>query len=364
MTNSRRTDPFGNVARIAILLTLSAALTACGSGPGEPEPPTLEWVVHDAANSGLPHDWVTGVEVGPDGTLWIGTFDAGLARLDGTDWAVFTAETSGLPSDGIRDLLVGRDGALWVATGLGLARFDGSSWRVYDRSNSPLVVDHVTAVAEDHDGVIWVGSGNVTEGGLYSLANGIWTAHTAQTSPLPCGIVETILVDESNVKWVGTSQCAGAGGVVRIDGNDWTVFTKDNSALRYNAVESLATDGLGHIWAGSTAQFYLDPDVLQGSLARFDGERWGELLPNASGATSNRVTAVEVDRRGRVWVATSVDGPFLWELAVLDGDSWIVLSELDPAFQNDDVIWNLHEDADGRMWVATGQGLLVVRLEE
>ena len=351
------------ITRSPVWITLLSMLAACGdSGPSGPGDDGLSWEVLDFTNSGLPHEWTNRIAFEEDGAAWIGTFADGVARFDGTTWEVFDVVNSDLPSNSVRDLTVDDQGRLWVATGDGLARYDGNGWRVYDEDNAPLPVPHVSAVAVDAEGEVWAGSGNVSVGGLLALDGSDWEAFTPIDSELPCGIVEVIEVDDAGGIWVGTSQCMGAGGVARIEAGIWDVFDIDRSPMPYNAVESLAFDGLGGVWLGSQASFFADPDILHGALLRFDGVRWEQSPPAASGKTSNRVTALEVDGRGRLWVATSPDGTFNYELAVLDDGRWQVLSDLDADFPHP-FIQDLALDREGRIWAASDQGVIIIETE-
>jgi ligand-binding sensor domain-containing protein len=240
-----------------------------------------------------------------------------------------------------------------------LARFDGREWRVYDQDNTPLSLPHVAAVAVGLDEVVWVGSGNVTTGGLYAFDGSDWEVFTPVDSPLPCSIVETLEVDTAGVLWVGTSQCQGAGGLARLKEGVWAVFDIDRSPMPYNAVETLSFDSKGGVWLGSQASFFANPDILHGALLYYDGLQWEQSPPADSGKTSNRVTALAVDDRDRLWVATSPDGSFNYELAVRDEGGWQVLSALEDGFPHA-FIQDLTVDAAGRLWAASDQGVIIV----
>src|SRR5215470_14072002 len=74
------------------------------------------WKVRDGFTKGA----ITSIAQTPDGYLWIGT-EFGLLRFDGVrgvPWQPPNGEQ--LPSNYIRGLLVGHDGTLWIATQKGL----------------------------------------------------------------------------------------------------------------------------------------------------------------------------------------------------------------------------------------------------
>ena len=53
-----------------------------------------EWVVYNTSNSGLPSDTVNAIAIDGNGNKWIGTYDRGLAKFDGTNWTVYDTSNS------------------------------------------------------------------------------------------------------------------------------------------------------------------------------------------------------------------------------------------------------------------------------
>lgn len=72
--------------------------------------------------------WVASVTVSNEGTLWVGGFDAWLARVDRRTGACvrYTVE-DGLPPGGVGGLWADANGHIWVSAYQGLARFDPDS---------------------------------------------------------------------------------------------------------------------------------------------------------------------------------------------------------------------------------------------
>ncbi len=60
--------------------------------------------------------WVRTIAQQRDGTLWFGTFGAGLARRNGDGAFEFFSKSDGLSSESIRDIYEDREGRLWIAT--------------------------------------------------------------------------------------------------------------------------------------------------------------------------------------------------------------------------------------------------------
>ncbi|MCS0609564.1 ATP-binding protein [Massilia solisilvae] len=122
---------------------------------------------HEAGRgASLPDDTVTSLANG-DGGLWVGTA-VGLAWRDAASGG-FTPVPLGDSDNYVQGLRVGRDGTLWIATRNGLfARGpDGKvrGWRHSPEDARGLGENYVYSVLEDRKGAIWIG----TDSGLDRL---------------------------------------------------------------------------------------------------------------------------------------------------------------------------------------------------
>jgi ligand-binding sensor domain-containing protein len=137
-------------------------------------------------NSSLPSDAVTGILCGPNGNLWVGTEDAGLACFSNGRWTTFDTLSSDIPGQYTKPLCVDNSGNLWLlcrpfvnkcgydpyyfgSSGPkwrcyespvlnGLVKFDGKRWSVYNTLNSGLPSNLVYTAAAGDSGHIWVGT--------------------------------------------------------------------------------------------------------------------------------------------------------------------------------------------------------------
>jgi len=157
-----------------------------------------------AAPGGLPSNHTLALAASPSGDLWIGTADAGVARLaPGGRWRRTLTTFDGLPANGAQALLRSGD-SMWVGTAGGVALFaeNQANARVaLRRSDSrastagALVSDDVRALAILGD-TLWAGTG----GGLAAFASGAWVDKSA----LFAGAVNALLV-QGDTLWVGTA---------------------------------------------------------------------------------------------------------------------------------------------------------------
>lgn len=103
------------------------------------------------------------------GDRWVATPSAGLLRQFGDwyggTWFQFTTFNSGLPSNALVDLVQAADGSLWLATQTaGVARrSQAGAYTSFTAANSGLPVNEVNCLALAPDGALWVG---LYDGGL------------------------------------------------------------------------------------------------------------------------------------------------------------------------------------------------------
>ena len=226
----------------------------------------------NAAHS-LPDDRVMAAIVDHQGTLWVGTMTAGLARLDpGTrgfrTYQPNAADPHSLPAPGVMCLLEDTRGNLWVGTyGGGLARFDRAtdSFRRYTvgRAGEGLSSDRATALAEDPTGQLWVG----TDGGGLDLLDPdtgkiVWFAHEPDDArTLSANTVYDVHVDSRGGVWVGTR----GGGLDHIIGS---ARRPDEIHFRnYSETDGLANDTVYGIESDSAGRLWLSTN---GGLSRFE----------------------------------------------------------------------------------------------
>ena len=317
----------GKLAGAMLAGMLIARTCAFGLNPA----PDVSQYAHTAwkIRDGFAKGSILSIAQTPDGYLWLGTA-FGLYRFDGVRNVLWQPPPDQhLPSSTITSLVASRDGTLWVGTRNGL-----SSWKNGKLTQYPELAGlAIRALVEDHEGSIWVGtngSPGPPDGKLCEIRNGSVRCHP-EMGGVTHGVFGLHEDDKGNL-WVGLEM-----GVWR--------------------------------WRPGTAEFYAVPGLSNGRMQGMaDGED-GSILIAATGAVMGladgkaeavypfpaarrgfRFLRMLRDRDGGLWV-----GPAGRGIVHIHQGRTDVFSESD-GLSGDD-IYDLFEDREGNIWVATINGL-------
>jgi signal transduction histidine kinase/ligand-binding sensor domain-containing protein/DNA-binding response OmpR family regulator len=126
------------------------------------DPATERFEVYQAYKPGLgPPTRCRAIAEDSEGALWLGTWDAGVQRLDPQN-GQFTAyrhteDAGGLTSDQVDTICIDHSGTIWAGTHSGLNRFDRATrkFTAYTERDG-LPNSNVTSILEDERGNLWV----------------------------------------------------------------------------------------------------------------------------------------------------------------------------------------------------------------
>ena len=198
---------------------------------------------------GLAENSVYTVYRSHNGTIWAGTINGGVSRLEHGQFTNFTM-ANGLSSNSVNAILEGTDGTIWLATSGGLDQFAGDHWIGWSKRDG-LPSSNVRTIFQDSSGRMGVVT---TEGLALLFSNAI---HPLPNLPAPLrepiyGIAE----DGTGSVWVSTSD-----HVLRVD---WERLVsgglRDSDVQSYSTSDglpgaegvirdrSIISDSLGRIW--------------------------------------------------------------------------------------------------------------------
>jgi ligand-binding sensor domain-containing protein len=315
---------------------------------------------------------------GLDGTLWVGTNGAGLIRFKDRAVHMFTTG-DGLPSDVVMAVLATHDGRLWVGTNCGgLALFDGRRFHSY--LDKERLTGCIYSLAEDGNGDLWIGT---YHGGVFRLRDGQFTQFS-KAQGLPTDIVHGLVSAHDGSLWMATPS-----GAIRMQAGNFRTYTTADG-LSDNYVKNVFEDGAGDIWAAtkngidrlSGDRFYVASPATSGSLFILGADAYGRPYAGAEEGVSRleagRFVGFPPGLRGwymirsaqGLWFGaengiyyTTSDNLRHWEQerdAPLDYAVYTRSDGMRSAECSSAGAPGLAMTPDGRIWVATEQGLAMV----
>jgi ligand-binding sensor domain-containing protein len=254
-------------------------------------------------------DVVTGIETGPDGTIWI------VSSGEYTT-AHYNPELGRPPTP---------PGALYG--------FDGDSW-IRHGQDEGLPWSHPRKIAIDPAGAVWIGGE-----GVAWLDGAGWVVAVDGL----LGVEGEFAVDDSGVVWAPTHS-----GLARGDGEGWTMLlTDDSMPLRVPGIDGnsgdMVVDEAGHVWLAGCA------------LVEFDGSVFTEHRP--FGEEGGCFESLTLAPDGRVWGCGGAG------VASSDGAGWVLYPSGEHfAYRNG---CSIGAAPDGTVWMATGdtQGAWLYRFD-
>jgi signal transduction histidine kinase/ligand-binding sensor domain-containing protein len=295
------------------------------------------WRMQDGAFS-APPNVITQTK---DGYLWIGTQD-GLVRFDGVRFAAWVpSDGKLLPSSDITSLLSARDGSLWIGTGGGLAHWTNQKLIGY-----PNVHGQINSIVQDriHEDEIWITQSRVFDGSgplcrvlesttqCYGKADGI---------PFTACCAGPLAEDTQGNLWIGADTM-----LLRWKPGSATTYSLKGLTLNQgiDGVEALAAAPDGSLWVGTA-----DPGPGLG-LQKIVAGAWRPFITRNFDGGKLTVTALLLDRENALWIGTANRGV----CRIYGGRADCIRSS---SGLSSDAVYDIYEDREGNLWVATSKGI-------
>ena len=264
-----------------------------------------------------------------EGSLWIGTLNEGLVHVHHGRTDVFKL-SDGLSGESASRLFEDREGNLWVATGSGLDRFRDFVVAKYS-VNQGLSSPRIQSVIADREDGIWLAtrdSVNRWRNGQVSILN----VESQQLEGKPNGFrPNSLLQDHTGRVWVSTPFEFG--------------YLKDNRFISINslpgAITALAQDTAKTLWIANE----------QVALFQVSGDKVVQQIPWSTFGHNDHVSTMVADPNGGIWLGFYLGG------IVYYSDGQVRASYATAAGLTAGRVSDLQFDHEGVLWIATEGGL-------
>lgn len=166
------------------------------------------WTFYNPTNSALTGKWITALRKDRTGQIWGGTAN-GIFEINNTTIITHSLQAAGFPA-GSMGTCIDMDSYnnKWVgAYNGGVGKFNGTNWTIYTPSNSPLPENKIWSIAVDQNNVVWIGTETK---GLVKFDGTNWTVYNTTNSAITNNRIDALAVDKLNNLWVAPSY----GGIV------------------------------------------------------------------------------------------------------------------------------------------------------
>jgi signal transduction histidine kinase/ligand-binding sensor domain-containing protein/DNA-binding response OmpR family regulator len=278
---------------------------------------------------------ITALLMDHEGSLWVGTMGGGLHRFRPTPFETFS-QPEGLPGRNVYGASEGPDGSIWVGThGSGIACIREG---VVTPHAPPLVPPYSASIRATRGGSIWVGH----LGGAGTFENGRYVPRLEPFLGREQR-VSALLEDSRGDVWFGS-----VNEVFRW--RDGRFEARWRFGVPGSHVRALLEARDGSIWCGTSALglFRIRDDRVEG-------------VDSLGGQVIDQVRALHQDSEGNVWIGT--EGLGLLRVSVPPGEPLsrgTVNSFRTAEGLFDNVIHQVLEDDQGRLWMSTNRGLFWV----
>ncbi len=164
--------------------------------------------------------------------------------------------------------------------------------------------------------------------------------------------VTSIVKEKNGFVWIATKN-----GLNRYDGYDFKVFNKQNSSISSNDISDLLIDKKGRLWV----------TTLGGGVNIYNSEKntfitYKSSVGDLNSLSSNQVNTIFEDSRGRIWLGTE-NGLCLFN-ETSNSFKRYTKDSLNKSISHNSVM-AIYEDANNALWIGTfGGGLLKFSIQK
>jgi signal transduction histidine kinase/CheY-like chemotaxis protein/ligand-binding sensor domain-containing protein/AraC-like DNA-binding protein len=354
---------------LLFLLPINGSFAQQGNDPAKGRLDGLDLQVFELPN-GEAGNHVQAIVQDKYGFLWFGS-QYGLHRWDGSQFKTYLNDPGNAnspSSDYIETIYVAKDGTLWLGTwGAGLNHFDqktGKFTRYYASRRDGLSDNFVNVITEDRQGNLWVGTLN----GLDRLDPRTGEIDHYRNIPadkhsLSCNQVRALLVDSKGTLWVGTGfffDDSSAGGLNRYnpesdDFDRYMAKPKDEESLSGNEIRTIFEDTQGNFWVGTNGDGLHLMNREAGTFERFQEHGNGDRafsMPKGYSRSSSQLTFMIEDSEHRFWLGNWNGGIKCYDPLSDDARLYNVDGRKGSRLEENNG-WTGYQSKDGVLWFST-----------
>jgi len=250
------------------------------------------------------------ISIAGDESLWIAAGAGGLGHLtiDGINW--YTKANSGLPRDYITNVEVGLDGRVWFSSAAhdygGLVVYDGNKFDLFTPDNSILNQHVIDDIDIDHFGAIYVMTlSTVNKTNIYRISGDSWECLGNENGTFYWVTVFTVsptstiyLIED----FMLSSSTVDTNKLYVYKNNEWKRLKPDFMTSRLPFFTAFKSDRRNYCWAVN----------IEGNsyvLHVYNGSTWEQPSPGLF--NGDKITTIETDFENNIWIGTAKNGVFI-----------------------------------------------------
>ena len=289
---------------------------------------------------------ITCVDFDKDGNAWIAS-GSNLIFYDGLNMQSYSAGTV------IQDVSVAPDGKVWLGTKeKGLARFSKGEFTFFTSENAGLPRDYVHEVEVAPNRKVWFSSSAHNLGGLMCYDHGTFSLFTPENSIMNQHVIQNLKVDRDNQVFFASMGTVGSAAVFRIDNqNNWKQLNEEGGFYWVSAV-----DLTSKIEPVLTTDHSLSSCMgcYENEVFIYQNGKWQNIETDFEVGFFNRMF---VDKRDYIWVQGNKQGDYS-SYFVYDGLNWHRSAEgqIPEVF-----IKSVKVDNQNNIWFCTDEGIFILK---
>jgi signal transduction histidine kinase/ligand-binding sensor domain-containing protein len=282
------------------------------------------------------------------------------AQSDELKFKHFTVE-DGLSQNSVYSILEDHYGFMWFGTRTGgLNKFDGYSFTSYQNDeydSLSISGNEILSLCEDRRGMLWIGTRDEGVNKFDQHTNRFirYASIDADSSSISSKTISCIIVDANGIVWFGTN----FGLCSYNEAQDNFIWHYENIHFSSIHIKAIIEAGNNLLWIGAKTGLYLYNTQTREIVRHYEHEK-----NNPASLSNSYVTALTIDKKGRVWAGTYADG-----LNRMDDPKSGIFTHFhndlnDNSTISSNVIRTLHCDNKGVIWVGTKIALEQLFTEE